>query len=435
MLLKKILNSVFEKLRSPHKLGACQLCNHPEENSIQNVNSSLPQGKKIRKKRPPFIPNAKHLKEIDDFFTKNPNLQPYKDLLPKPIIEKKPYKPPDLLYLISPDIAKDVANHLTKRLLDKTQVIAESNPGLGLISKSLLQNGFTSIRLYEGNLEFQSYLLEQFQARKDQVKLFKKEFFRLYQYASLDKFDQQGRVQFMLEHLPKRDWLDDPFITVVGCLSKTSFLKFMIKSLVLQTKLSTYGRVELFLLTQKKHWDIFNTELNPRRFRPWNVLMNLFFEAELIDKYPRKFFLPWETSMDKEEPDEKRDPDHIYLIRTILKRDLPIESKDFAPFYCFMMHLYAWGGSSVIQTCEKWVPSCGEYLLFPRLEHKHYPGDLGIFTKFKELPMDEIIPIYKEMASHPNFLSSPFMDMIDQEWLKSETIETDLHDSQIKKTN
>ncbi|XP_066143540.1 dimethyladenosine transferase 2, mitochondrial isoform X2 [Euwallacea fornicatus] len=270
---------------------------------------------------------------------------------------------------------------------------------------------------------------------KDQVKLFKKEFFRLYQYASLDKFDQQGRVQFLLEHLPKREWSDDPFITVVGCLSKTSFLKFMIKSFILQTKLSTYGRVELFLLTQKKHWDIFNAEPNPRSFKPWNVLMNLFLEAQLIDKYPRKFFLPWETSMDKEEPDIKRDPDHIYLIRVILKRNLPLEQKDFAPFYCFMMHLYAWGGSSVIQTCEKWVPGCGEHLLLPRLEHKNYPKDLEIFTKFKELPINEVVPIYKEMASHPNFLSSPFMDMMEQEWLKSETIETDLHDSQLRKTN
>lgn len=40
--------------------------------------------------------------------------------------------------------------------------------------------------------------------------------------------------------------------------------------------------------------------------------------------------------------------------------------------------------------------------------------------------------IFRELAAHPNYLSSPFMDMVEEEWLKSETIETDLNDAHIK---
>jgi len=159
--------------------------------------------------------------------------------------------------------------------------------------------------------------------------------------------------------------------------------------------------------------------------------LQLFFEGEVLDKYPRQLFLPWET-VPKSRKTTSTDQDHLYLMRVTMKKQFPVHPDHFVPFYCFMKTLYGLGKSYVIPTCEKWIPGSGASLILPKLKHEDYFEDINIFTQFKELSPVQILAIYRELSTHSNYSTSPFMDMIEQEWLKAETIDTYLNDSHNK---
>lgn len=48
----------------------------------------------------------------------------------------------------------------------------------------------------------------------------------------------------------------DPVMAIVGTLTKQTFLNYLVKCMVLQRDLVTYGRVELFLITYEKLWRV-----------------------------------------------------------------------------------------------------------------------------------------------------------------------------------
>lgn len=82
----------------------------------------------------------------------------------------------------------------------------------------------------------------------------------------------------------------------------------------------------------------------------WHYLFQMFFKVELIDQFPRQYFLPWERAKPKDK--QVYDLNHVYFIRVTTKEELPISSSDLVPFFCFLIYLYRHGTTSVIATCE-----------------------------------------------------------------------------------
>lgn len=101
--------------------------------------------------------SGKYLEEAQNFLEKNPKTRPFKDILPVEIQEQRTYNKPAHLYLICPDIAGEIAKYVCERVLTR-EVIAETNPGLALISQELLKNEFKKVILYERNAEFYKLL-------------------------------------------------------------------------------------------------------------------------------------------------------------------------------------------------------------------------------------------------------------------------------------
>lgn len=156
------LNRCLSKLPICKRMNYCYLCSK-SETIIDSVETSLEHEKvpkeKTKQKRTFPVNSPSHLREMAEFFNENHNVAKYKDFLPTKIWASKPYKTPDYLYLVCPDIAKKIAKEVVQRLHGGNQVIAESNPGLGLITEALFQKGVSFVRLYELNSEFQDYLL------------------------------------------------------------------------------------------------------------------------------------------------------------------------------------------------------------------------------------------------------------------------------------
>lgn len=156
------LNRCLNKLAIFKRMNYCYLCSK-SETVIDSTETSLEHEKvpkeKTKRKRTVPVNSPSHLREMAEFFNENPKVAIYKDFLPTKIWASKPYKIPDYFYLVCPDTAKKIAKEVIQRLHGGNQVIAESNPGLGLITEALLKKGVSFVRLYELNIEFQDYLL------------------------------------------------------------------------------------------------------------------------------------------------------------------------------------------------------------------------------------------------------------------------------------
>jgi hypothetical protein len=89
----------------------------------------------------------------------------------------------------------------------------------------------------------------------------------------------------------------DPALTIIGPLPNMNFIRFLLKSLVLQTFVVSFGRIQLFAFMKPRDYIVFTAgpHLNLHTYQRWSVLFNLFFECELLDKFPREIFLPWQS--------------------------------------------------------------------------------------------------------------------------------------------
>jgi hypothetical protein len=127
--------------------------------------------------------------------------------------------------------------------------------------------------------------------------LFTKDIFLLHRYEYIDKQDHGNRVEQLLKDVPKKSWSDDPALTIIGPLPNMNFIRFLLKSLVLQTFVVSFGRIQLFAFMKPRDYIVFTAgpHLNLHTYQRWSVLFNLFFECELLDKFPREIFLPWQS--------------------------------------------------------------------------------------------------------------------------------------------
>ncbi|KAL3286536.1 hypothetical protein HHI36_001041 [Cryptolaemus montrouzieri] len=97
-----------------------------------------------------------HRAKLDTYFNSNKDRQHLRSLIPDECYILK--RNTDYLYLIDPAVAKKVVSHILPYIVKNNQLVAESSPGLGLISKELLKNDVGRIRLYETLPEFSEEL-------------------------------------------------------------------------------------------------------------------------------------------------------------------------------------------------------------------------------------------------------------------------------------
>ncbi|CAH2000897.1 unnamed protein product [Acanthoscelides obtectus] len=236
--------------------------------------------------------------ELHYFLTANPHLSTVKKYIPPRYFAET--TAPENMYLICPNAAKSIANIVFPHLRStKSQVIAETNAGLGLITTELLEKGVDLIRLYESCSDFRKELKAFGDVYPDRVELFTKDIFHLHRFAFIDKQDNGNRVEALLRGVSKRNWSDDPVMTIIGTMCNLYFLKYLIKSLVLQTGPTLYGRINLFALMRPRDYAVLSATPGDNwiAYSAWAVLFNLFLDYDVLYECPRKMFLPWNSKL------------------------------------------------------------------------------------------------------------------------------------------
>nr|CAH7716454.1 unnamed protein product [Callosobruchus chinensis] len=198
-----------------------------------------------------------HTRELYYLFTTYPHLQNIKKYIPPKYFLRSNTVPAENIYLICPKTAKRIADIVFKYLRStKTQVIAETNAGLGLIATELLDKGLDLIRLYETCPEFREELRDIAEVYPGHVELFTRSIYQLNRYASADKQDNGNRVETLLKRVPKRSWSDDPVMTIIGAMGNVNFLKYLVRSVSLQSGPALHGRIQLFAIIKAKDYAV-----------------------------------------------------------------------------------------------------------------------------------------------------------------------------------
>ncbi|KAL3286537.1 hypothetical protein HHI36_001042 [Cryptolaemus montrouzieri] len=195
----------------------------------------------------------------------------------------------------------------------------------------------------------------------------------------------------------------------------------------MQTTIASCGRLAMFLMMKPSDYLILisSDSMSRKNYKYLTILSKLFFDFELLEKLPRKAFLPWESRRKYSSKTNLSalDEDKIYLTRFIWKKELHLPIDQLLPFYFFVKQLFK-AGSKIIPTLENWVPGCGENIILPKIHHDVYYEDIGIHTEFRELTPHQILEVFREMSAHPSYAGSPFLDMVEAELIKNETVET-----------
>ncbi|XP_019868579.2 dimethyladenosine transferase 2, mitochondrial [Aethina tumida] len=388
-------------------------------------------------KKKSFVKQS-HGMKMKHFFNRHPEIDNIKQYIPKKYLESKRKTLPDNIYLMCSKVAKEIAQIVLPEVKDvKNQVICETNPGLGFISAELLENGVPLVRMYESCPEFREMLKDFDTKYPGRVEIFTKDLYLLDRYAWLDKMDHYNRVDMLLKNVPKKNWSDDPCMTIIGPMSKINFLRYLMKILPLQADIISHGRIKLFAIMRPKDYHVLTAMPQEKliTYKWSSVLFNLFFDYKLINKYPKEVFLPWES---KKSTGTKRgdqvDSNFMYLVKIEFKKDIPVPIEDLLPLYYFAQTFFHRGKKRILPTVEKWVPGSGLNILLPKLQHSTYFNNIDIMTTFCELDPQQVLGVFREMKNHKSYEASPFHSMVQTHLTKIETIETDLNDSELNKT-
>lgn len=149
------------------------------------------------------------------------------------------------------------------------------------------------------------------------VELFSKDVFHASALSYLDQIDHGNRIEQLLKDVPKKDWRDEPVMSIIGPMPNRKFIKYLMKALSLQTDFTKYGRPQVFAFMAPRDYTVivFRTALkcfvflfffqiltatadnNLHTYQYWSVLFNLLFDWKFLCKYTRKAFLPWEQKV------------------------------------------------------------------------------------------------------------------------------------------
>ncbi|XP_049805483.1 dimethyladenosine transferase 2, mitochondrial isoform X2 [Schistocerca nitens] len=361
-LEKNVNRRLFEALFI--RLRPCSLCG-----CVLRWKSDEPEEHRKRKRR------ITQSEEISNYFQTKESLRNVLKDVPGKILKMR-RKIPEALYLVDDDVADEIVTTINKEVESLNSPIIEANPGLGLITKRLLNCGAQNLQLYESSAEFKARLQAIEEENRSRVTLYSADILDLAKFKFQDKMDSGSRVETIIKRVPARSWNDDIAFRVVGVLPSFGFLKYLMLSHILQSGLMLQGRPELYVV------------ISPTLYH---------FKAA--------------------------EEEYMYLVKIVARKDffekvVPVEH--LQPLWYFLRTHMMSRRNRIVPQLEQWIPGCG-----PRLIIK----GRSIFDQFGDLNPPELLSLFKEFISWPEFYQSNFLSSMETNFMKTELMSDEVDSS------
>ncbi|KAL1123557.1 hypothetical protein AAG570_002634 [Ranatra chinensis] len=360
---------------------------------------------------------SKHFKDVINYLSTLESFEVDKYRIPNKLIVRK-IKNPEALYLVDPKVAKEIVDVIRDELLKNDTIVFEANPGFGYLTSQMLEAGVRRIHAFETITPFRE-VMAQLSETTDRLRLFTTNMIQVWKIAYLDRLDNGSRLRGLMAGVETRRWEEDSVVKFVGAVPSSKFMKHIILSIIFQSGIVLYGRPEFYIL-MNPHTYIHLTigrSVAHLAYSPITVIFDLFFDWKPLTSVDRRAFLPWQPHGLKPKIEViisiyKLDPDKLYLVKMVPKRDLyeriPLEM--MKPFWYFVNHNLTSKRLRVIAQLERWVPGCG-----PRLIGRF---GMTIFTEFMDLTPQDILELFLEFTSWPEYTSCPFLPAMESLLIK-----------------
>ncbi|XP_054010238.1 dimethyladenosine transferase 2, mitochondrial-like isoform X1 [Hylaeus anthracinus] len=380
--IKKSQNNIIQRM-----INKSALCS----NCIQIANSKTEESKKKKKNNINDYMNSINPKSI------NKIIQNYLSLRTR-----------GNLYLINAEIAKQFVDFIIDDLLKNATHVIELNPGLGYLTKELLKAGVPFVHMYENESAFNTILeklCQQFpkQLSKKNANLFD---IAKMMYSASFTTGATSYVFKLFDNVQRKQWEDTSCMQLVGITDKREFITHLILSTVFQTCLMAFGRTILYLAMKPSVWKKFTCSSSSRMTSAY-VMFQIIFDYQMFGTLDRKAFVPWKRKMGFQNNDKHKfyeeDSNFLYVVKLEPKPDLLKTlggKQDLIYFWHFTRRNLYKLNNRVIPTLEKIIPGCGL-----RLIEKNF----NIFTQFDDLTPHQILDLFLEFRSWPEFKESIFV--------------------------
>ncbi|XP_015929408.1 dimethyladenosine transferase 2, mitochondrial [Parasteatoda tepidariorum] len=334
--------------------------------------------------------------------TKRKKLTTESTRLQKELIDKKSVsraKRNDYLYIKNTKDAECVASYLCRDWMKG--YILEANPGPGALTKAILNNGVAYLRVFEKQEEFLPALKE-LSLKYSNLDIVSDDMMFLPSLEARLSTNESSSLDSFFSDIPECAWeggISFRFFSIIYGKRCIKFLRYLLAVLPNKGSLFSLGRCEFFLIIPENEYLYMLAEpkLNFARYRWVTVLYRVFFDIQFLEKFSPEI-LHSAVSHRKKAMKER----NFYLMKLTPRPDLfsfIVNGNRLPDFYFFVRHHLIKRTGLVIPTLEGWIPSCG-----PRLikEGMHF------FTKFGDLSPKQILELFNQFSSWPEYEDSSF---------------------------
>lgn len=314
------------------------------------------------------------------------------------------------LLLIDEKSGQKFVSLIIDDLLKNPSFVVQASAGLGIMTTILLDAGVPFIHMYEDSAFFRNRLENLVKKFPDKLDIRNYNFLRLSKIMYVDNMTNNQYLQDALKGIPKVKWENETCMQIIATIHTDRFIRQIIMNIIFNNCIMVYGRPVIYAAIKPTLWNRYT--VSPDRFvGTTTVLFHLFFNAEKLGEISRKSYLPWENAKTIKDKNKQKlfdlDAEVLYIVKIEPKTEIfthIISQKDLVPFWHFLRHNLIMRKKRVIPELEKLIPDCGIRLIMM---------DYDIYTEFGDLSPTQLLNLYKELKTWPEFEECAFLDSVD----------------------
>ncbi|RWS23250.1 dimethyladenosine transferase 2-like isoform X3, partial [Leptotrombidium deliense] len=320
-------------------------------------------------------------------------------------LQKKPWAhSASRVHIADEQVAEMLAKTITKDIRNDS-IIFEANPGPGILTKALLENGAQRLRIFVPKESDYVLDLKKIETEYSNLEICYANILDIHRIWTRDAIQGTSVLPTLFENIEVKNWEEEPVIKLIAPLSPLTgygFLRNLFKQVAHSTGIFTCGRMEVFPFIND--YEYLQMTSNPKCKDYWiykkcTVLYHSFFEIQHLHTFSWQIFAPEVITTHK--TIRRGDPKVCHLVKLTPRKDLhsKYDPSILPAFIFFVTQATMKQSNYVIAFFEKLMPGCGPKLI-----------KLGIplFAKFGELEPDSYLQLFAEISEWDEFKESGF---------------------------
>lgn len=274
-------------------------------------------------------------------------------------------------FIVNPDLANLIVEHIDTDLSENNAIIFECNPGPGVLTRALLNGGAQRIVALECDKQFLPTLQSLERHVNGQLEVVHCDFFKL---DPLGRGMMKPPAMFSEKlfndlGISEVAWTADPPIKLVGIFpqkNERNMLWKLVYALFERISVFQYGRIEINMFISEKEYTKLTAEPgNLQHYQALVALWQMACDIELLHKEPWSSF----STSSKNGGCVKRGTvtnDHLCLVRLTPRKDLfnqTLTAANSATLVVMMKQCLAKRRAKLIDKLESWCPGGGAKLM------------------------------------------------------------------------